>query len=136
MAQNRYRPAVHCDEREEWAMRVSAMVLGIIGGILGLIGALLGLSLAGANAALGGQADATAWGGGASTLALVSSVAAFIGAGLTTTKPRAAATLLLLASIGTLLGLGLFAILATPLQLIASLLAFPGRAPRVRAVPV
>jgi hypothetical protein len=110
-------------------MRVTAMVLSIIGGLFGLLGALIGIGLAGANAAVGGPADATAWGSGASTLALVSSVAAFIGAGLTTTKPRAAATLLLLASIGTLLGLGLFAILATPLMLIASLLAFLGRRP-------
>jgi hypothetical protein len=111
-------------------MRVTAMVLGIIGGLFGLLGALIGIGLAGANAAIGGQADVTAWGGGASTLALVSSIVAFIGAGLAITKPRAAATLLLLASIGTLLGLGLFAILATPLQLIASLLAFLGRGRR------
>ncbi len=110
-------------------MRGTAMVLGILGGLCGLLMALLTIGGGLLNAGVGGQADTTATLGGFGAAGLAFSVLAFIGAGLTLTKPRAAAVLLLIAGVGTLVSLSAFAILATPLLLIAALLAFLGRRP-------
>lgn len=116
-------------------MRVTALVLGILGGLAGLVMSILALGMGGLNAAAGGAADTSTGLAGLGALGFVFSVVAFVGAGLSMSKPRAGALLLLVAGIGTLVSIGLFALFATPLELIGALLAFLGRAPRVKPAP-
>jgi hypothetical protein len=115
-------------------MRIAAMILGILGGLTGLVAATFALSLGGINSAVGGTADTTSTMSGLGAAAFAFSVLALVGAGLAMAKPRLSALLLLIAGLGTLISVSWFAIFPTPLELIASLLAFLGRGRR--GVPV
>ena len=106
-------------------MRVGALVLGVVGGIFGLIAALLALGIGGAGSAFGTQGSGTVVGLGFSAIAF--SLLGLLGAGLAMAKPRFAATLLLVSAIGFLISVSWFALITTPLFLLAGLLAFLGR---------
>ncbi len=114
-------------------MRVTALVLGILGGIGGILGALSAMKGPLVAAGFSGQSNVTT---GIALIAIFSfifCVAGFAGAGFALAKPRLAALLLLIAAIGLILSLSVFAIFATPLFLLAALFAFLGRRPKKKA---
>ncbi len=59
--------------------------------------------------------------------ALAFSLVGLVGAALALAKPRAAAAIMLVAGIAVAISVSLFAVIATPLFLVAALLAFLGR---------
>jgi predicted membrane metal-binding protein len=115
-------------------MRTGALVLGIIAGLAGLLSAVLALLVGG----LGGAFDAE----GAGTVvwlgwsALGFSLLGLVGAALSLAKPILAAVIMLVAAIAIAISISLFAIIATPLFLIAALLAFLGRNTRQEEITV
>ena len=68
--------------------------------------------------------------------ALFFSLVGLVGAGLSLAKPRIAAAIMLVASIAIAISISLFAAIATPLLLIAALLAFLGRHKREETIIV
>lgn len=122
-------------------MATAALIIGVLGGLAGIVSAMLGLAVGGITAAVG---DAAATGGpesgmlvGISWAAFAASFVGILGAGLTPRKPRLGAVLLLLAGLAVLLFISWFAVIATPLLLIAALLAFlvPTSRPEDRPLP-
>jgi len=115
-------------------MRTGALVLGIIAGLAGLVSAVLALFVGG----LGGAFDAE----GAGTVvslgwsALGFSLLGLVGAALSLAKPVLAAMIMLIAGVAVLVSISLFAVIATPLFLIAALLAFLGRNTRQEEITV
>lgn len=109
-------------------MRVGALVLGIIGGIIGLFAAVFALGVGGIGSAFETEGASTVVGLGWSALLL--SILGIIGGALALAKPRFAALLMLVAGIGGFISVSLFYIIAGPLLLVGSLLAFLGRSPR------
>jgi hypothetical protein len=105
-------------------VRVAALVLGIVGGVLGLLSAVFALGIGGIGSVAGTQGAGTVIGLGWSAMGFA--FLGFLGAGLAMGKPRLGGTLLLIAGIGFLISIS-FAVLATPLFLIAALMAFMGR---------
>jgi hypothetical protein len=115
-------------------MRITALVLGIIGGLGALAASTIAMAVA--ALALSGDTQSAApqsW-FNAALLGIILSVVAFVGAGLAMTKPRAAAIILLIPTIGLWFTLSGFAIFFSPLLAIASLLAFLGRGPKTTAL--
>lgn len=116
-------------------MRITALVLGILGGL----GGLLAVMLAAGGAALSStstQTDTTNYLAGSALISIVLVVLGFVGGGLALSKPRAAALLLLVSGVGLLFSSGLLGVFSWPLFLIAALLAFLGRGRKAPAVPV
>jgi hypothetical protein len=106
-------------------MRTGALVLGIIAGIAGLISAVLALFLGGLGGAFDAKGAETIVGLGWSALGF--SLLGLVGAALSLAKPVIAAVIMLVAAIAIAISISLFAVIATPLFLIAALLAFLGR---------
>jgi hypothetical protein len=106
-------------------MRTGALVLGIIAGLAGLVSAVFALVVGG----LGGAFDAEDAGMivGLGWSALGFSLFGLVGAALSLAKPRLAAAIMLISSIAILISISLFALVASPLFLVAALLAFLGR---------
>ena len=100
-------------------MRIAALIIGIIAGLFGILSAVLALAVGG----IGGSS--TVVGLGWSALAFC--ILGFLGAGLAMGKPRLGALILLIAAVGVLISVSWFAVIATPLFLIAATLAFFGR---------
>jgi hypothetical protein len=110
-------------------MRITALVLGILGGLGALFGSMIALGGAALSTA-STNPDTTAVTGqlaGAGAMGFVLAVVGFVGAGLAMTKPRAAAVCLIVAGVGLVSAIGGFSIFSAPLLIIASLLAFLGR---------
>lgn len=112
-------------------MRVTALVLSILGGLAGL----LAVMLAAGGAALGAnvQSESTGYLAGSALISLVLVVLGFVGGGLAMSKPRAAALILLITGVGLMFSSGLLGIFSWPLFLIASLMAFLGRGKKAPA---
>lgn len=106
-------------------MRVAALVLGIIGGVLGLLAALFALSIGGIGAALQSEGASSVVSLGWS--ALLFCFLGFLGSGFALSKPRFSSLVLLVSGIGFLISISWFAVITTPLFLMASLFAFLGR---------
>ena len=106
-------------------MRIAALIIGVIGGIFGLISVIFGFTVAG----LGSATEAE----GAGTMmnlvfaGLVFCLLGFLGSGLVMAKPLAGAIILLVSALGALISMSFFAIIVSPLFLIAAILAFFGR---------
>ncbi len=103
-------------------MKVTAIILGILGGLLFLLFALVGHSLGGIYS-FGGNPQA------ASTIKLVSwglPILALVGAGLVTVQPVVAAVLLAVPAVALvwMFGLGFFTLIPVVLLGVAALLAF------------
>lgn len=113
-------------------MRIAALVLGIIGGVIGLMAAATAGLLGGAAGALATDAQSTAQAteiAGRGGLGVLISIVAMVGAAFAMAKPRFAALTLLITGVAGLFAIGGFYLLAGPLLLVASLLAFLGRKP-------
>jgi hypothetical protein len=106
-------------------MRIAALIIGVIGGIFGLLSVVFGFAIAG----IGNATEAE----GAGTMmnlvfaGLFFCLLGFLGAGLAMAKPLAGAIILLVSALGALISMSFFAIIVSPLFLIAAILAFFGR---------
>jgi hypothetical protein len=105
--------------------RIAALVLGVVGGIFGIFAALFALSLGGIGGAFGMKDAAFISDLGMS--AMVFCLLGFLGAGLALPKPVVGGVLLLIAAIGFMISVSWFAIVTTPMFLLAAMLAFMGR---------
>jgi len=101
------------------------MVLGVVGGIFGIFAALFALSLGGIGGAFGMKDAGFIANLGMSAMAFC--LLGFLGAGLAMPKPTAGGVILLLAAIGFMISVSWFAIVTTPMFLLAAMLAFMGR---------
>jgi hypothetical protein len=119
--------------REE-SMRTGALVLGLIGGLAGLLSAVFALFVGG----LGGAFEAEGAGAvvGAGWAALFFSLLGLAGAALSLAKPVLAAVIMAVAAIAIAISISLFAVIATPMLLIAALLAFLGKNTRQEEITV
>lgn len=106
-------------------MRTGALVLGIIAGIFGILSAVLALFVGGMGTAFESEGAGTVVGLGWSALGF--SLLGLIGAALAMAKPILAAVIMLVAAVAIGISISLFAVIATPLFLVAALLAFLGR---------
>lgn len=106
-------------------MRIAALVLGIIAGIAGLVSAVFALAVGGLGGAFEAEGSGTIVGLGWS--ALFFSLFGLVGGALSMAKPRIAAAIMLVASAAILISISMFALIATPLFLVAAVLAFLGR---------
>ena len=106
-------------------MRTGALVLGIIAGLAGIVSAVLALFVGGLGGAFEAEGSGTIVGLGWS--ALFFSLLGLVGAALSLAKPRIAAAIMLVAAIAVGISISLFAVIASPLFLVAALLAFLGR---------
>jgi len=106
-------------------MRTGALVLGIIAGLAGLVSAVLALFVGGLGGAFDAEGASTVVGLGWSALGF--SLLGLVGAALSLAKPVLAAVIMLIAGVAVAISISLFAVIATPLFLIAALLAFLGR---------
>ena len=106
-------------------MRIGALVLGIIAGLAGLVSAVFALFVGGMGGAFEAEGSGTIVGLGWS--ALFFSLLGLVGAALSLAKPRIATATMLVAAIAILISISMFALIATPLFLVAALLAFLGR---------
>jgi hypothetical protein len=113
-------------------MRVTALVLGILGGIGGILGALSALKGPLVAAGFSGQSNVTTGIALIAVFSFIFCVAGFAGAGFALAKPRLAALLLLIAAIGLILSV-CFRHLCHTLFLLAALFAFLGRRPKKKA---
>ena len=105
--------------------RIAAMVLGVVGGIFGIFAALFALSLGGIGGAFGMKDASFIANLGMSAMAFC--LLGFLGAGLAMPKPTVGGVFLLLAAIGFMISVSWFAIVTTPMFLLAAMLAFMGR---------
>jgi hypothetical protein len=115
-------------------MRTGALVLGIIAGLAGIISAVLALFVGGVGGAFEAEGAGTVVGLGWS--ALFFSLLGLVGAALSLAKARLAAAIMLVAGVAIAISVSLFAVIATPLFLIAALLAFLGRHKREETITV
>jgi hypothetical protein len=115
-------------------MRTGALVLGIIAGVAGLISAVLALMIGGIGGAFDAKGAGQVVGLGWSALAF--SLVGLVGAALSLAKPVLAAVIMLLAGVAIAISISLFAVIATPLFLVAALLAFLGRNTRQEEITV
>jgi hypothetical protein len=120
------------DERRN--MRTGALVLGIIAGLAGLLSAVFALVVGGLGGAFEAEGASTVVGLGWSALGF--SLLGLVGAALSLAKPVLAAVIMLVAAIAIAISISLFAVIATPLFLIAALLAFLGRNTRQEEITV
>jgi hypothetical protein len=107
-------------------MRITALILGIIGGLAGLVAALLAVTVGGIGSAVGAQDAGMV--GGLGIFALVLAIVGLAGAGLALSKPRLSAGLLLASGLLGFLAVSLFWLFAGLLLIPASAFAFFGRA--------
>jgi hypothetical protein len=115
-------------------MRTGALVLGLIGGIFGLISAVIALFVGGIGGAVEAEGAGTVVGLGWS--ALFFSLLGLVGAALSLAKPVLAAVIMGVAAIAIAISISLFAVIATPMLLVAALLAFLGRNTRQEEITV
>ena len=115
-------------------MRTGALVLGLIGGLFGIISAVIALVVGGVGGAVVAEGAGTVVGLGWS--ALFFSLLGLVGAALSLAKPVIAAVLMAVAAIAIAISISLFAVIATPMLLIAALLAFLGRHTRQEEITV
>ena len=115
-------------------MRIAALIVGIVGGIFGLLSAILGLFMGGVGGALEAEGAGTVV--NLSFAGLFFCLLGFLGAGLAMAKPLAGAIILLISALGALISMSFFAIIVSPLFLIAALLAFFGRSRRAERVTI
>ena len=106
-------------------MRTGALVLGIIAGLAGIVSAVLALLVGGLGGAFDAEGAGTVVGLGWSALGF--SLLGLVGAALSLAKSRIAAVIMLVAGVAVGISISLFAVIATPLFLVAALLAFFGR---------
>lgn len=106
-------------------MRIAALILGVIGGLFGILAALLALGIGGIGSATGQQGAGTIVNLGWS--AFLFCLLGFLGSGLAMGKPRLGAGLLAVSGLGFLVSVSWFALITTPLFLMAAMLAFFGR---------
>jgi hypothetical protein len=118
----------------EERMRTGGLVLGIIGGVAGLISAVIALVVGGIGGAFEAEGSGMVVYLGWS--ALFFSLLGLVGAALSLAKPVVAAVLMAVAAIAIGISISLFAVIATPLLLIAALLAFLGRNTRQEEITV
>jgi hypothetical protein len=109
-------------------------VLGIIAGLAGLVSAVLALFVGGLGGAFDAEGAGTVVGLGWSALGF--SLLGLVGAALSLAKPVIAAVIMLIAGVAVAISISLFAVIATPLFLIAALLAFLGRNTRQEEITV
>jgi hypothetical protein len=115
-------------------MRTGALVLGIIAGLAGLVSAVLALFVGGLGGAFDAEGAGTVVGLGWSALGF--SLLGLVGAALSLAKPVIAAVIMLIAGVAVAISISLFAVIATPLFLIAALLVFLGRKTRQEEITV
>ncbi len=115
-------------------MRTGALVLGIIAGLFGIISAVLALFVGGIGGAVEAEGAQTVVGLG--WAALFFSLLGLAGAALAMAKPVISAVIMLVAAIAIAISISLFAVIATPLFLIAALLAFLGRNTRREEISI
>jgi hypothetical protein len=115
-------------------MRTGALVLGIIAGLAGLVSAVFALFVGGLGGAFDAKGAETVVGLGWSALGF--SLLGLVGAALSLAKPVLAAVIMLIVRVAILISISLFAVIATPLFLIAALLAFLGRNTRQEEITV
>jgi hypothetical protein len=106
-------------------MRIAALVVGIVGGVFGLLSVILVMVIGGIGSATEAEGASTIV--GLSFSALFFCLLGFLGAGLAMARPLVGAIILLVAALGALVSMSLFAIIVSPLFLIAAILAFFGR---------
>jgi hypothetical protein len=100
-------------------MRTGALVLGIIAGIAGLISAVFALAVGGLGGAFEAEGAQEVVGLGWS--ALFFSLLGLVGAALSLARPVIAAVMMIVAAIAIAISISLFAVIATPLFLVAAL---------------
>jgi hypothetical protein len=106
-------------------MRIAALIVGIVGGVFGLLSVILGLTLGGIGSATEAEGASTIV--GLSFAGLFFCLLGFLGAGLIMAKPLAGSIILLISALGALVSMSFFAIIVSPLFLIAAILGFLGR---------
>ena len=106
-------------------MWTGAVVIGIIAGLAGLVCAVLALTVGGVGAAFEAEGASQIIGLGLSTLGF--SLLGLFGAALSIARPRLAALVMAVAGIAVAISISIFTVIATPLFLVAALLAFLGR---------
>ena len=114
-------------------MRTGAIVLGILAGLAGLVSAVLALTIGGVGAAFDAKDAELIVTLGWSALGF--SLLGLFGAALSIAKPRFAALVMGVAGVAVAISISMFAVIATPLFLVAALLAFLGRRPKIQAEP-
>jgi hypothetical protein len=121
------REPIPVRESGSTGIRVGALVIAVIGGLFGIVAALIALSVGG----IGKAFNATSYDGqmiaNLGWAAMGFCLLGFIGAGLTMAKPSLGGVLLLIAAVGFLFSVSWFAIITTPLFLLAAGLAFMAR---------
>jgi hypothetical protein len=115
-------------------MRTGALVLGIIGGLFGIISAVITLFVGGIGGAVGAEGAGTVVGLG--WAALFFSLLGLVGAAPSLAKPVLAAVIMAITAIAIAISISLFAVIATPMLLIAALSAFLGRNTRQEEISV
>jgi len=106
-------------------MRISALILGLIGGIGGFIAAIVVLSGGGIGSVFGAEGAETLIGQG--WAAILISLIGIIGGALALSKPTVAGILLLISGIGGFIAIGLFYLFGGPLLIIGGIFALVAR---------
>jgi len=106
-------------------MRIAALIIGIVGGVFGLLSVISGLFVGGIGSAA--EAEGASSIIGHSFAGLFFCILGFLGAGLAMARPLVGGLILLISALGALVAMSLFAIIVSPLFLIAAILAFFGR---------
>lgn len=110
-------------------MRVSALILGLVGGIIGLLVALVHGVFGLFMGSYAGGHNWYAW------LTLGAAVLGIIGGGLALSRPRIAAVLLLIGGLVGFYGSSIFWIVSGVMLLLGSLFAFIGRGHAAHPAP-
>jgi hypothetical protein len=105
-------------------LRIAALILGVAGGIIGHFAAGFALTIGGIGTVFGTANASTVVVG--SIAALLMSIIGIVGGALALAKPKLAGSLMVIAAIGGTIGVFAAYLVAGPLFLVGSVLAFLG----------
>jgi hypothetical protein len=126
--QAEYTQGYSIDEKktkERSGLKISALILGILGGLGGLAGAIFVLVFGGIGIVLGGEGAKTIVGLGWAAIPI--SFIGIIGAAMATTKAKIAGTLMLLSGIGGFIAISAGYLIGGPFLIIGGILALVAR---------
>lgn len=106
-------------------MRVTSLILGIIGGIAGFSGAVFALFFGGVDAAFSASGTSSIVGLG--IVAIFFSLIGLVGGALALNRPKIAGIMMLIAAIGGLISISWGYVVAFPVLLIGGILALIGQ---------
>lgn len=107
------------------AVRIAALILGLLGAFAGFAGALFAMGIGGLGSALGGEGAEVVIGLGAT--AFVISFVALIGTALALAKPQGAGITMIICGIAGIIAISAGYVIAGPLLIIAGILAVLGK---------